>query len=625
MAIRLDATAASANDRLLAIEAARIGIWRWDIGTNALSLSSRACELLDAPGDSLDYSEFLARLHPDDRERTDRALRRSLTGDAHDIAFRTIPVDGKDRWFRMRGGACPSEGAPTAVTGILVDVILRAADETNGRLAAIVASSDDAIVGLTLDGIVTDWNRGAETIFGYSAGEIVGKSISLILPRGRENEEYEILARLKEGGRVEHFETYRRRKSGEIFDVSLSAAPLHDGQGRLVGASKVARDITASKRSQTALAEREAHLQSVLDTVPDAMVVIDVQGIMQSFSTAAERLFGYSAAEAIGQNVKILMPPPYQEQHDNYLGRYLTTGERRIIGIRRLVVGRRKDGSTFPMELSVGEMRSGERRFFTGFVRDLTERKEAELRLQELESELIHMSRFTALGEMASTLAHELNQPLTAVANYLRGGRRLLESGNSDNIPMAREAMDRAADQALRAGQIIRRLREFVARGESERRIENLVRLIEEASALALVGIKETGVRVSFLFESRSTLVLADKIQIQQVLLNLMRNAVEAMQEVERRELTVSTYKEDNETVRIDVLDTGPGIAPEIVHQLFQPFITTKRQGMGVGLSISRTIVESHGGRLWAEPDADGGTVFHLTLKTIAGEDLGDE
>jgi two-component system sensor kinase FixL len=625
MTTRLDATSAVANDRLLAIEAARIGIWRWDLATNALSLSPRARELIGAPGDTLDYSEFLARLHPDDQARIDRVLHQSLEGEGHDVALRTVSADGKEHWLRMRGGICPSDGEPTAVTGILVDVILRTADETNSRLAAIVASSDDAIVGLTLDGVVTDWNRGAETIFGYSAGEIVGKSISLILPHGHENEESEILARLKEGDRVEHFETRRRRKNGEIFDVSLSAAPLHDGQGRLVGASKVARDITAAKRSQTALAEREAHLQSVLDTVPDAMVVIDVRGIMQSFSTAAERLFGYSAAEAIGQNVKILMPPPYEEQHDSYLSRYLTTGERRIIGIRRLVVGRRKDGSTFPMELSVGEMRSGERRFFTGFVRDLTERKQTELRLQELQSELIHVSRFTALGEMASTLAHELNQPLTAVANYLKGGRRLLESGNSDSIPMAREAMDRAAQQALRAGQIIRRLREFVARGESERQIENLAGLIEEASALALVGIKETGVRVSFLFESRSTLVLADKIQIQQVLLNLMRNAVEAMQEVERRELTVSTHKEDNETVRIDVRDTGPGIAPEITHQLFQPFVTTKRQGMGVGLSISRTIVESHGGRLWAEPNADGGTVFRLTLKTIAGEDLSDD
>jgi len=610
---------------LLAVEAAGIGTWRWDLATNAVSLSSRSRELIGVPKASVDYPEFLARLHPDDRDLVDRSLRRSLVaGGEYDLDFRTLPADGKEHWFRMRGRVFTDEAGAVALRGILIEVISRTGDETNSRLAAIVASSDDAIVGKTLDGMVTDWNRGAEMIFGYSADEMIGKSIAALLPPGQEDEESAILTRLKSGERIEHFETRRRRKDGEIIDVSLTASPLRDGFGRLVGASKVARDITAAKRSQTTLAEREAHLQSVLDTVPDAMVVIDTQGIMQSFSATAERLFGYTVAEAIGQNVKILMPSPYREQHDDYLGRYLATGERRIIGIRRIAVGQRKDGSTFPMELSVGEMRSGERRFFTGFVRDLTERQQTQQRLQELQAELIHMSRFTALGEMASTLAHELNQPLTAVANYLKGGRRLLDSGQSKSIPMAREAMERAAEQALRAGQIIRRLREFVARGESERQVENLAKLIEEASALALVGAKETGVRVSFEFDPRAVFVLADKIQVEQVLLNLMRNAVEAMQEMTRRELTVSTHQLDNETVQVDVADTGSGIAPEIADQLFQPFITTKRQGMGVGLSISRTIIESHGGRLWAETNAGGGTIFRLTLKTIGGEDLGD-
>jgi len=210
------------------------------------------------------------------------------------------------------------------------------------------------------------------------------------------------------------------------------------------------------------------------------------------------------------------------------------------------------------------------------------------------------------------------------VANYLNGGRRLLESGQIDSLPIVREALDRAGEQALRAGQIIRRLREFVSRGESERRVEDLVKLIEEASALALVGAKEAGVRVSFEFDARVAFVLADKIQIQQVLHNLMRNAVEAMQETSRRELTVSTHQLDKETVQVFVSDTGPGIAPEIAEQLFQPFVTTKRHGMGVGLSISRTIVESHGGRLWAEPNPGGGAVFRLTLKTIERKDLGD-
>ena len=189
---------------------------------------------------------------------------------------------------------------------------------------------------------------------------------------------------------------------------------------------------------------------------------------------------------------------------------------------------------------------------------------------------------------------------------------------------MVRDAIERAAEQALRAGQIIRRLRQFVSRGESERLPENLAKLIEEASALALVGIKEAGVRVNFAFDPRVTFVLVDKIQIQQVILNLLRNAIEAMQEMPHRELTISTAEADDEMVEIAVADSGPGIADEIADQLFQPFITTKTHGMGVGLSISRTIIEAHGGRLWVEPNPDGGTIFHLTVKALGNEDQQD-
>ena len=233
------------------------------------------------------------------------------------------------------------------------------------------------------------------------------------------------------------------------------------------------------------------------------------------------------------------MPSPYRENHDGYLQRYLSTGERRIIGIGRVVVGERKDGSTFPMELAVGEMKSGDRRFFTGFIRDLTERQKTEARLQELQSELVHISRLTAMGEMASTLAHELNQPLSAIANYLKGSRRLLEGSSDEKSATMRDALDKAADQALRAGQIIRRLRDFVARGESERRVESITKLVEEASALALVGVKDHGIRVRFQFDPAVDLVLADRVQIQQVLLNLIRNAIEAMETSQTRDLVI--------------------------------------------------------------------------------------
>lgn len=382
-------------------------------------------------------------------------------------------------------------------------------------------------------------------------------------------------------------------------------------------------------RAQAMLSEqdavaREAHLKSILDTVPDAMIVIDERGIVQSFSSAAERLFGYPPEQALGKNIKMLMPSPYREGHDDYLARYMRTGERRIIGIGRVVVGERKDGSTFPMELAVGEMNSNDQRFFTGFIRDLTERQRTEARLQELQTELVHISRLTAMGEMASALAHELNQPLSAIANYMRGSRRLLESRTDEDSAVIRDAMDKAAEQSLRAGQIIRRLRDFVARGESERRVESVKKLIEEASALALVGVKEQGVRVRFQIDPGHDLVLVDKVQIQQVLLNLIRNAIEAMEQSPRRELLVASRPWSGDLVEVSVSDTGSGIAPEVASQLFQPFTTTKRYGMGVGLSISRSIVESHGGQITAEPNEGGGTIFRFTMQSVTGEDLGN-
>ena len=408
---------------------------------------------------------------------------------------------------------------------------------------------------------------------------------------------------------------------GHGFSGEASSAIIFALVG--VGAA-VAGGQMQSAREQSAeitrnLREREAHLQSILDTVPEAMIVIDTRGLIHSFSAAAERQFGWSRAEVTGQKVDVLMPSPYREAHDSYIQRYLATGERRIIGIGRVVVGQRRDGSTFPMELAVGEMRVGESRFFTGFIRDLTESQEAETRLQELQSELVHVSRLTAMGEMASALAHELNQPLSAIANYLRGSRRLLDKNDPKDRPRLAEALDKAAEQALRAGDVIRRLRDFVGRGDTERRVESLGKLVEEASALALVGAKEHGIRTSFRFDPAGDLVLADRVQIQQVLINLVRNAMDAMLESPRRELSVTTRAGDDGFTTVFVSDTGSGISPDVKAQLFQPFMTTKRSGMGVGLSICRTIVEAHGGSIWADSNPAGGTTFAFTLPNADG------
>jgi two-component system sensor kinase FixL len=387
---------------------------------------------------------------------------------------------------------------------------------------------------------------------------------------------------------------------------------------------------------------REAHLRSILQTVPDAMIVIDVHGHILSFSAAAERMFGFSEDEVLGENVSMLMPSPDRERHDGYLERYMRTGERRIIGIGRVLTARHRDGATFPIELSVGEARIGDDRVFTGFIRDLTERQEAELRVHDLQSVLAHVQRVSEMGTLATSLAHELNQPLTAIANYVETARDMLEKNaenilmirkslddavidddsttpglldeNAETIAVVREALDECASQSVRAGQIVRRLRDFISRGESERRIESLQRLITEASALALVGAGDQNVEVDVRLDPLTDRVLVDRIQIQQVLLNLIRNAIEAMEDSPVRRLLIYSEREASGLIRITVADSGPGLAPDVAEHLFEAFRSTKESGMGLGLSISASIVAAHGGRIWAEPSKLGGTAFHFTV-----------
>ena len=391
----------------------------------------------------------------------------------------------------------------------------------------------------------------------------------------------------------------------------------------LGGALRRAR--MAAETKGRALRRREAHLQSVLDTVPDATVVIETNGTITSFNSAAVRQFGYRPDEVVGRNVSMLMPSPYSEQHDGYLERYLRTGEKRIIGVDRVVIGRRKDGSTFPMKLTVGKTESDGAVHFTGFIRDLTEREESAGRLEEAQNELARLARLNELGEMASTLAHELNQPLSAIANYVQGCSRLLEKLDEEHAVRMRGALEETAKQALRAGDIIRHLREFVTRGETERHPEDIKTIVEEAGVLALVGSREHGIKSTFEFGPNTGMVLADRVQVQQVLMNLMRNAMEAMKHSERRELVVRTREEAGSTLAVEVSDTGPGIPDDMAALLFQPFVTSKPNGMGIGLSISKRIIESHGGEISVSRNGSGGATFVFTLPTVAGAANGQQ
>ncbi len=352
--------------------------------------------------------------------------------------------------------------------------------------ASIVENSQDAIIGESLDGTVTSWNKAAEEMLGYSAGEILGRPIALLFPPDRIAEEEQILARLRRGERVEHFETIRRRKEGNDIHVSLSISLIRNLAGEIIGASKIARDISEQKLTRA--------------------------------------------------------------------------------------------------------------------------------RLEEVQSQLLHVSRLSTMGQMASSLAHELNQPLTAVRSYV-STLQLLAGASQLEREQIGEIATRADEQAARAGTVIRHLREFVAKGETERRLEDVNSVVEEAAHFALIEAKHKDIRIFIRLGEDLPPALIDRIQMQQVVVNLIRNALEAMEGIEPRQLTISTARlRQTEAIEIAVADTGPGIAPEIAARLFQPFVTSKRSGMGLGLSICREIVEAHGGRLSAASNAPSGSVFSVML-----------
>ena len=359
--------------------------------------------------------------------------------------------------------------------------------------------------------------------------------------------------------------------------------------------------------------EREERLRSITQTAPDAIVVIDESGIIDTINPAAERLFGYASDELVGENVKILMPSPYREAHDAHLAHYRETGRKRVIGIGRVVVGRRKDGTTFPARLSIGEIELEQGRLFTGFLHDITERQDIQRRAGILQQELMHASRLSAMGEMASGIAHELNQPLTAIMNYAKAARRRLERTEPDPAPIA-DLVDKAGHQAERAAEIIKRLRRFIRKDEIERRLEPINTAVEEAAALALIGASDRNIELIFSLDDALPPVLMDRIEVQQVVLNILRNAIEAFEGAGACKIRVSTRAKGLDRVEVDIRDNGPGLAPHVADDPFRPFQTTKADGMGIGLAISHTIIDAHGGQLWAENPPEGGAAFRFTL-----------
>ena len=327
--------------------------------------------------------------------------------------------------------------------------------------------------------------------------------------------------------------------------------------------------------------------------------------------------------EVLGRNVDMLMPEPYRAQHDGYISRYLD--DRRGAHHRHRPRGHGAAQGRLDLSHAICPWaRAGWARthIFLGIIHDLTERKRSEQEVQALQNELLHALRVTAMGQLTSALAHELNQPLTAVMNYLNAARRGLEPVADPAAVRARELLEKAVAQTGRAGQIIRRLRDFIEKKEPKRAQEDLNASVEEAIALGLVGAADRNITVTPQLQHDLPLLSFDRIQIQQVMVNLMRNAVEAMADSPRREIVIITAMPGPDFVEISVADSGPGVDPAMLPQLFEPFSTTKSSGLGMGLTISKGIVEAHGGRMWVAPNPGGGTQFRFRLPVRDGAEV---
>ena len=470
-------------------------------------------------------------------------------------------------------------------------------DEVSALLRAIVESSDDAIIGKALDGTIVSWNGGAERSYGHTAAEAIGRSITLIIPDDRRDEQHRILDEIKAGRRVPPYETIRVTRDGRHVAVSLTVSPIVNADGRVVGASAVGRDITAAKRVEAALRSSEERYRSIIDSAVDAILVIDRRGCIEEFNAAAGRMFGFTSQDVVGCNVNVLMPQPYRDEHDGYMGRYLATGEKRIIGIGREVIGRRKDGSTFPLRLSVGEMVIDGEPKFTGILHDLTARV-------QLESQLREQAALTRLGEMAAVVAHEVKNPLTGIRGAVQiiGSRLPAGSRDADVIKEIVSRIDALND-------LMKDLLLFARPPQPRMASVDPVPIV--ATVIGLARQDPSARAVAFDLDGAAPPIHADPELLKLILQNLLLNAVHAVQG--RGSIRVEIRASDA-TCAIAVIDTGPGIPPEVREKLFTPFFTTKSRGTGLGLSTAKRFVEAQGGSISIECPASGGTTVVIRL-----------
>jgi two-component system sensor kinase FixL len=605
----------------LFIEQAPASIAIFDRAMNCLSASHRFLVTHKAVGKDPVGRSF-EELLPDCDRRLASRFQSVLSGEALQKANEKFVLnDGREQWlsWEMR----PWRASDYEIGGIVLftdDVSLRneamklrneameALSDSEERLRLLIdCAKDYAIFMLDPEGNVISWNEGARRTIGYETNEIIGRYFSVFFTRDEilANAPQNDLSEALRSGLLQQ-EGERVKKDGTGILVNALTSALFSASGNLKGYAIIIRDITETKLAELALRTSETLLRAVVDGSPDAIIAINGGGVVQSVNGNGMKMFGYERHDIVGANVKILIPDHYGN-HDLHLKGYIQNGQRRVLDAEREVEGRRKDGSIFPLGLLVTETTYADMPLFVGFLRDLSDRREIETRLKQLQGE-----RLSAMGGLAAGMAHELNQPLTAAVSFLETAQLLDSMSPTSGSASLSDALSSAIDEIMRAGQIMKRLRQFVATGEPDKTFVNLHDLIRDPTAFFLP--KKQRIEIELNLEAPSDCVLADEVQVRQVLSNLTKNAVEAMNFSDEKRLKIATAPSAHGMIRVDVSDTGCGLAPQVLKTLFEPFQTTKQDGIGIGLSISRIIIEAHYGRIWASPNPGPGTTFSFTL-----------
>lgn len=478
------------------------------------------------------------------------------------------------------------------------------AEEMRSLLATLVELCDDAVFLAASDGTIMSWNAGAEKIFGYSADEIVGQPVSLLISRERTKTFHRFRERLLSGERVSNYETTYVAKDGRHIQVLLNLFPLKNAAGEILSVASIVRDVTAHKDAEDALRENEARIRGILESTVDGIITIHENGDIDSFNAAAARIFGYAPEEVIGKSVNVLMPEPFRGRHDAYIKNYLNSGVKKIIGIGREVQGLRKDGSVFPIHLSVSEARVGARRLFTGIVRDLTEQK-------RLERQVLHGERLATIGKMAAKVAHEIRSPLSSISLNAELLEDELSGYEGVNTEEAQSLLRSIIAEIERVTSLTEEYLQFSRLPESQVLNGDLNHLVDGLVEFLRHEVRQKRIALNYEVNGAALHVRFDPVQLRRALLNIVRNAIEAMPKGGR--LSITTERVEGKAV-IRIRDNGVGIAAEELEHIFDPFFTTKDFGTGLGLAVVQQIIDEHCGQIVCESKRGQGTTFSIFL-----------